>query len=61
MGATKINHEQNHIGPIVDYLRRIDHEDTEILRYWISITSVLDIVVRGKACHNSVSHKVALF
>lgn len=37
MGATKINHEQNHIGAIVDYLERIDrgglHRDTEILRY----------------------------
>lgn len=37
MGATKINHEQNHIGAIVDYLGRIDRgglqRDTEILRY----------------------------
>lgn len=37
MEATKINHEQNHIGAIVDYLGRIDrgglHRDTEILRY----------------------------
>lgn len=61
MGATKINHEQNHIGAIVDYLGRIDrgglHRDTEILRYWISITAVPDIVVRGRGMpHNSVSH-----